>query len=322
MAKGNLFLGMAHGSIGDTTFYRQNGQQISRVRNRVVANPQTEAQQLQRAIAATVGQAYKAGKAIFDHSFEGKRVPSGSANEFRSVNMRQLREDYKQDLINGGATGALDVACFSAPKSNRPVPYTFTVSRGSLVQSLFSVIDDGQNENKVCVQVATGTGTVAEWAAANNLVAGDIYTIVGFGSFGAASIIEDYANAPETRFGFIRLTVKDGLSSVTTAFNVATLADVFDIDTASTPIPGSTLLSAPINIDQVVSSCLTGAIGVIRSQENSGLRSNCRLMVRGASTANNMSPWVGIKSVFVLDAWNPDASRLGDSSLILEGGNF
>ena len=322
MAKGNLFLGMAHGSIGDTTFYRQNGQQISRVRNRVVANPQTEAQQLQRAIAATVGQAYKAGKAIFDHSFEGKRVPSGSANEFRSVNMRQLREDYKQDLINGGATGALDVACFSAPKSNRPVPYTFTVSRGSLVQSLFSVIDDGQNENKVCVQVATGTGTVAEWAAANNLVAGDIYTIVGFGSFGAASIIEDYANAPETRFGFIRLTVKDGLSSVTTAFNVATLADVFDIDTASTPIPGSTLLSAPINIDQVVSSCLTGAIGVIRSQENSGLRSNCRLMVRGASTANNMSPWVGLKSVFVLDAWTPDASRLGDSSLILEGGNF
>lgn len=322
MAKGNLFLGMAHGSIGDTTFYRLNGQQVSRVRNRVVANPQTEAQQLQRAIASTVGQAYKAGKAIFDHSFEGKRVPSGSANEFRSVNMRQLREDYKQDLINGGATGALDVACFSAPKSNRPVPYTFTVSRGSLVQSLFSVVDDDQNENKVCVQVATGTGTVAEWAAANNLVAGDIYTIVGFGSFGAASIIEDYANAPETRFGFIRLTVKEGLSSVTTAFNVATLADVFDIDTASTPIPGSTLLSAPINIDQVVSSCLTGAIGVIRSQENSGLRSNCRLMVRGASTANNMSPWVGIKSVFVLDAWNPDASRLGDSSLILEGGNF
>lgn len=322
MAKGNLFLGMAHGSIGDTTFYRLNGQQVSRVRNRVVANPQTEAQQLQRAIASTVGQAYKAGKAIFDHSFEGKRVPSGSANEFRSVNMRQLREDYKQDLINGGATGALDVACFSAPKSNRPVPYTFTVSRGSLVQSLFSVVDDDQNENKVCVQVATGTGTVAEWAAANILVAGDIYTIVGFGSFGAASIIEDYANAPETRFGFIRLTVKEGLSSVTTAFNVATLADVFDIDTASTPIPGSTLLSAPINIDQVVSSCLTGAIGVIRSQENSGLRSNCRLMVRGASTANNMSPWVGIKSVFVLDAWNPDASRLGDSSLILEGGNF
>lgn len=322
MAKGNLFLGMARGSVGDTTFYRMNGQQMSRVRNRQPSNPQTAAQQLQRAVSATVSQAYTAGKAIFDHSFEGKKVPSGSANEFRSVNMRQLREDYRQDLINGGATGALDVACFVAPRANRPVPYTFTVSKGSLVQSLFSVVDDDQNENKVCVQVATGSGTVAEWAAANNLVAGDIYTIVGFGSFGAASIIEDYANAPETRFGFIRLTVKDGLSSVTTAFNVATLADVFDIDTASTPIPPSTLLSAPINIDQVVSSCLTGAIGVIRSQENSGLRSNCRLMVRGASTSNNMSPWVGIKSVFVLDAWNPERSRLGDSSLILEGGNF
>lgn len=313
---------MARGSVGDTTFYRMNGQQMSRVRNRQPSNPQTAAQQLQRAVSATVSQAYAAGKAIFDHSFEGKKVPSGSANEFRSVNMRQLREDYRQDIINGGATGALDVACFVAPRANRPVPYTFTVSKGSLIQSLFSVVDDDLNENKVCVQVATGSGTVAEWAAANNLVAGDIYTIVGFGSFGAESIIEDYANAPETRFGFIRLTVKDGLSSVTTAFNVATLADVFDIDTASTPIPPSTLLSTPINIDQVVSSCLTGAIGVIRSQENSGLRSNCRLMVRGASTSNNMSPWVGIKSVFVLDTWNPDATRLGDSSLILEGGNF
>lgn len=322
MAKGNLFLGQARGSVGDVTFYRMNGKQVARSRNRHPSNPQTEAQQLQRAITSTVGRAYQSGKAIFDHSFEGKKVPSGSANEFRSINMRQLRDDYRQDIINGGATGALDVACFVAPRANRPTPYTFTVSKGSLIQSLFSVVDDDQNENKVCVQVATGTGTVAEWAASNNLVAGDIYTIVGFGSFGAASIIEDYANAPDTRFGFIRLTVKDGLSSVTTAFNVATLADVFDIDTASTPIPPSTLLSAPINIDQVVSSCLTGAIGVIRSQENSGLRSNCRLMVRGASTANNMSPWVGIKSVFVLDAWNPDATRLGDSSLILEGGNF
>lgn len=322
MAKGNLFLGMAHGSIGDTTFYRLNGQQVSRVRNRVVANPKTEAQQLQRAIASTVGQAYKAGKAIFDHSFEGKRVPSGSADVFRSVNMRQLREDYRQDLINGGATGATDIACFAAPKSNRPVPYTFTVSRGSLVQSLFNVVEDDQNEYKVGVQVATGTGTVAEWAAANNLVAGDIYTIVAFGCFGEESIIENYANAPETRFGFIRLTVKDGLSSVTTAFNVATLGDVFDIDTASTPIPASTLLGSVINIDQVVSSCLTGAIGVIRSEKNSGLRSNCRLQVRPSSLANPMSPWVGIKSTFVLDAWQPDASRLGDSSLILEGGNF
>lgn len=322
MAKGNLFLGMAHGSIGDTTFYRQNGQQISRVRNRVVSNPQTEAQQLQRAIAATVGQAYKAGKAIFDHSFEGKRVPSGSANEFRSVNMRQLRADYAQDIINGGTTGALDVACFSAPKTNRPVPYTFTVARGSLVQSLFSVIDDDDNEFKVCVQVNSQGTTVAEWAAANNLVAGDIYTIVAFGSIGDASILEDYANAPTTLFGFIRLTVKEGLSSVTTALSTATLADAFIIDTEGTPIPSSTLLTAAINIDQVVPSALTGAIGVIRSQKNSGLRSNCRLLCRGQITSNNMSPWVGIKSAFVLDAWMPDASRLGDSSLILEGGNF
>lgn len=323
MAKGNLLLGQARGSVGDVTFYRSNGQQITRSRNRKPSNPRTEAQMLQRAISATIQQAYSAGKAIFDHSFEGKKVPAGSMREFLSVNMRQLREDYRADLANGSATGATDIGTFVAPRSNRPVPYPFIVSRGSLTQSLFILTEDEQDEYKViAMPVLTGGATIAEWAAANNVLAGDIYTIVAFGSFGDSSILESYAAAPDTRFGFIRLTVKTGLAQSTKAITEATIGDVFTVDSAGTQIPDSTLLSGGINIDQVVPSCLTGAIGVIRSQTNSGLRSNCRLQVRGDILSNPLAPWVGIKSTFVLDAWMQSAAGLVDSSLILEGGNF
>ena len=49
MAKGNLFLGMGRGSVGDVTFYRADGQQLSRARNRKPRNPKTNAQLIQRA---------------------------------------------------------------------------------------------------------------------------------------------------------------------------------------------------------------------------------------------------------------------------------
>lgn len=71
MAKGNMFLGMARGKVGDVVFYRADGQQLSRVRNRNPRNPRTNAQLFQRAIMATVVQAYAAGKELFDHSFQG-----------------------------------------------------------------------------------------------------------------------------------------------------------------------------------------------------------------------------------------------------------
>lgn len=324
MAKGNMLLGHARGKVGSLVFYRSNGKQITRARAEQVKNPKTNAQLIQRALTASVAQAYAAGKVIFDHSFEGKSVPSGSQREFMSRNMRQLRQDYAQDIINGGTTGALDVAAFVAPRATSPVPYSFIVSQGTLQQSLFTMADDSNDEYKIVAQMpaASEQATVADWAAANNLVAGDIYTIVALGAIGENTIIEDYGNAPTTQFGFIRLTVKPGLDSVTKLFSEATLEDVFSVDKKGTPIPASTLLSAPINIDQVVPSCLCGAMGVIRSREDSGLRSTCRLQVRGDITANNTAPWTGIKSTFVLDVWSAEAAKLGSSSLILEGGNF
>lgn len=93
MAKGNMFLGLARGSVGDVTFYRRNAQQISRVRVRKVKNPQTDAQMYQRAINRTAVQAYGVLKSICDHSFEGVSYGANSYSRFLSLNMQMLRDE-------------------------------------------------------------------------------------------------------------------------------------------------------------------------------------------------------------------------------------
>lgn len=91
MAKGNMLLGFSRGSVGDLTFYRRNAQQITRARARVVKNPKTLAQQMQRAIMRTSVEAYKVLKEICDHSWEGIAYGANSYAEFQKQNMAMLR---------------------------------------------------------------------------------------------------------------------------------------------------------------------------------------------------------------------------------------
>ena len=91
MAKGNMLLGFSRGSVGDLTFYRRNAQQVTRARARVVKNPKTLAQQMQRAIMRTSVEAYKVLKEVCDHSWEGVAYGANSYAEFQKMNMAMLR---------------------------------------------------------------------------------------------------------------------------------------------------------------------------------------------------------------------------------------
>lgn len=71
MAIGNLFLGTARKTIGDIVMYRRNGEQLSRVRVRKIANPKTEAQALQRNYMAPVTKFYAPLADILERSWEG-----------------------------------------------------------------------------------------------------------------------------------------------------------------------------------------------------------------------------------------------------------
>ena len=124
MAKGNMLLGFSRGSVGDLTFYRRNSQQVTRARARVVKNPKTLAQQMQRTIMRTSVEAYKVLKEICDHSWEGVAYGANSYAEFQKRNMSILR--------GLASVGGENTKSFLPSGMKGIVAMPFVVSNGSL----------------------------------------------------------------------------------------------------------------------------------------------------------------------------------------------
>lgn len=328
MAKGNLFLGMGRGSIGDVTFYRADGQQLARVRNRRPKNPKTEAQLYQRAIMATVVKAYQAGKAIFDHSFEGFSVGAQCQRQFMSLNAKILRQLVATDINTPIATNS-QKARVVAPGTSVPVANPFIISRGSYQQNLFTL-----DSNMVTFQLpeATEGETVAQYAARVGLIAGDIYTFIVFAEkkdIAYESSVHDdvLASLNYCSFGYVRLIVKDGLSNVNDA--AEGYGQLFSVQTSGGDFERSNEqlrdfeISLGLGIGNLLSKNTadytnTGAIGLIRSRLDQDLRSDSVLYVKYGSTAEDM---FGITSDYILDEWINSTTSVGNSELILEGGN-
>lgn len=315
MAKGNLFLGMGRGSVGDVTFYRADGQQISRARNRNPRNPKTNAQLIQRAISATIVQAYKAGSIIFDHSFEGKSVPAGSQRAFLSTNMRKLREQVLREINLEPASQFSSVV---SPRAVYPVPNAYRISEGSLVQNLFVPGYDSDGWPAATPVAALEGETISAYLSRLNIVPGEIFTVVSLGVIttdaGRNSLI-----SPQCTFGFMRLTVKTAAATSTTTMAAATFQDIFDIDSAGAVLPTTRLFTQGIFISDLdIAGSTAGGIGVIRSNENSGLRSSSDMWLPDGTDVN---PVWGVSPGNLLAAWSQDSGAV-DSELILEGGQI
>ena len=317
---------MGRGSIGDVTFYRADGQQLSRVRNRRPKNPKSEGQLYQRAIMATVVKAYQAGKSIFDHSFEGFSVGAQNQRQFMSLNAKMLRQLVATDINTPIATNS-QKARVVAPGVSVPVSNPFIISRGSYPVNFF-IKGSGLEWT---VPDPNGK-TVAQYAAENNLVAGDIYTFVILAQKKAiayeSSLYDDVlASQNYCAFGWLRLIVKEGLSSVSDS--LSTYNQLFYIETSGadflgTPAGiGANLLEDGMNLDNLVANnrseyTMTGAMGLIRSRLDQDLRSDSQMFVDYGSTAEDM---FGIASDYILDEWRNSTTTVGNSELILEGGD-
>lgn len=134
MAKGNMLLGYARGKVGDLVFTRRNGEQVTRPRVRVVNNPKTEGQQIQRMIFASVIAAYSRMKSICDHSFEGVKYGADSQAKFMSENLKRLRAFYPtsadpEALAN---TDAVKTMAFVLPNNRAAAGTGLIVAKGSL----------------------------------------------------------------------------------------------------------------------------------------------------------------------------------------------
>jgi hypothetical protein len=312
MAKGNILLGMGRGKLGDIVLTRIDGQQIARPRNRQPKNPRTNKQLYQRAVMATVMQAYSAGIKIFDHSFEGKSVGAANQRYFMKLNAKKLRAQIAAD-IDGDVAVASQIGRVVAPGVSSPVPTCLQVSEGSLINTLFG----GER-----VPGIEDDETVAQYCARLGLVADDLFTFVSFASLPNASTLftlltdnTNYSKQYASNFYFARYKVKpEAFASDATMHDLGQILEFSEgnftpKDNMSNFMVGDTLGDSMRLID--VSAI--GSAGWIRSRENEDLRSSCTLQFQASE--------FGIASSFALAAWKQGSANLGDSDLILEGGD-
>lgn len=312
--KGNLFLGFGRKSVGDVVFYRRKGstEQMARARNRNPHNPKTDKQLFQRAIMATVLQAYSAGKAIFDHSFEGKALPDGSMNRFMTLNLRRLREAVAYDLSSEEASETMPGRVVP-PGATTPVPFAYRISEGTYANRLltFDNTTPGSEGFKFPAPDAADT-TPALYLSNHGFVPGDIYTIVAFGVDPGVQI-GDYSGGDfyASYFGWARLEVRAdaptvGNVTIANCFNITT-NQIFDY---ANKAPGTVFtVDGLFDRDQIA----RGSIGAIRSRYDSGVRSTSDMYMVGAG-------YFGIVSEDILEAWRAGTQQVGDPELILEGG--
>lgn len=177
MGKGNLLQGMGRGKLGDTVFYRQNGSQMFRVRNRIVKNPKSTGQQIQRSLMATVTKAYSQLQVICNHSFENVAYGAASQSYFIKRNLDLLRKAavaYTENNLSG--IGEYNMPYIVAPGSVATVcPNKLLISEGSLQQKAF-IVDSGTWDGEMTVSPSVGAEvTVKDFLES---IGNNMYTLV------------------------------------------------------------------------------------------------------------------------------------------------
>lgn len=339
MAIGNMFQGMARGKVGDVVFAVREGKQVSRVRNRKPKNPQTNKQIMQRAIMATVLQAYSAGKEIFDHSFQGKSVGEQCAREFLSLNAKALRAAIAAEQA---AATPLDEqkALVVLPKATLPVANAYIVSQGTYENTQLDIYQVG-GFLTIGFPEPVENETAAAYASRNGFISGDLFTIVIIGEHKSAPsfVVNGYTteNKYATDLGsgsfiFVRLRVKanlpaTALSKVSDIFEVTKQAGLNQPAAFISALENSQLMSGSFEINLGENQIFGGApnavcAGIIRSRTDEDLRSNTVLTpLKIAEEPGTTWNTGGIVGGLAIQAWKQRTAQLGDSDLILEGGD-
>lgn len=324
MAKAGFWLRGARGKLAGTSIGRgANGQTIMR---EIVTprNPKTNPQMLQRAISATVGQAYSHGKEIFDHSFQSFAKGADNMNRFRSLNARILRSLLKADLDNN-----THIARCVAPKAMYAVPFAgMVISEGTYNQNLMTLTPGTADAfAKITLPaVADAAESAQDYIARVGLIADDFYTIILFSVDGNTPVFEvQGATTPNAQqfasnFGFIRLRVKSTLSEITGKASQIKWSNLFILENTNltrTAWFDTATQATEVTFDTLVPDDYgAGAVGIIRSRLDQDLRSNSTLVYAGIGDA------FGLTAEYVIPAWTQGAEAVGNSKYILEGGNF
>jgi len=317
MAKAGFWLRGANGKLAGATIYKGADGTVMR---EVVKpkNPRSSKQLYQRAIIATVMRYYALGKEIFNHSFEGYGVGMPTMRRFQSVNAKRLRALVAADLANGTKKARV-----VAPGITSAVPNPLIASMGTYTQSFFSHDASG---NTTFPAITAGE-TIAAYAMRNGLIEDDIYTILVIGQSATdlayeyvtvdGQFVED-ASVAATQFNYVQLRVKAGIADNATVITADTpITDLFDVEFKSqSQEPENFTVGEGFAFTDLSGSpdYASGAIAIIRSREDSGLRSNSTFDIIG--TTNK-----GVTAEWILPVWRA-GNNVGNSDLILEGADF
>lgn len=211
MAKGNIILGYLRGSIGDITFFRAKGQQLSRARNRAPANPRTVAQMDQRAkMACAVKFFSQVGANFFKYAFEGKKEQESYFNSF-----------VKNNIYTGGYIGKQASRVFDFPALGN-----WQISSGSLPeitapfpQSVRGVVFSVGTVSSTAITTVSGLTSALINSDSNRWREGDILTCLCYCATNYSTlptVYTDQGNRAYTALWQIRLstTNTDTLPSI------------------------------------------------------------------------------------------------------------
>lgn len=118
-----MLLGRLRKSVGDLTFRVSEGEQIVSAKAKIVRNPKTMNQRVQRAIFSTASQLASSLYSLVNHSFEGETRTNGSLRAFRKAAIADLRKFYED------GDGSL---CLNPKNTMNPEPNQVLVSKGRL----------------------------------------------------------------------------------------------------------------------------------------------------------------------------------------------
>lgn len=183
MSKGNLFLGMARGKVGDVVFSRSEGQQVARARNRSPRNPQSVAQMVQRIVLNTCSKAYSMMQPIVDHSFEGLTVGPENQRRFMKANIAAFRDKLADVLAEPLVENLADTDYynFNYKDSFLPVVNEYIMSEGVLPMKDLKPGASGGYINLLPFSTSPATAnapTYAEIVLGLGLQAGDQLTFI------------------------------------------------------------------------------------------------------------------------------------------------
>ena len=323
MAKAGFWLRGAKGKLAGASM--QKGAKGQTIMREIVTprNPKTNAQLYQRAIMATAMKLYAGMSMICDHSFQGVSVGAATQREFIRINVRRLRGELATALANTS-----EYVGFVAPQTSSFVPAgNIIISRGdyNLPESWGGGLNfdwtNKANQAKFYKDNVLVPGDIITLVAVNQTSTDPIFTVRGYGD--DVTGVSQYP----CKMVFARLQVRPILEDGWPAS--PKISDVFTV-TENTGLTITTLLALDsdhgaghVDFEGVSSLLLESnanmkALGIIRSRLDEDLRSTTTLSIIYPDE-DFQSP--AIMAEHVLEAWKQGTEPVGDSDLILEGGN-